>query len=313
MDNPKLKYLDDVPWDNTLKLSNGKTVHGLEQLPLVIKFSDDEVFYSHVNEQKNDFANWIRDVIGDSELAEKLLNVKTKDDFLAFMDKSITEIKHYVPKESSAVPLASISAASTQAPVISVPESSATASPVVASVVSSPTAIVAPVVSTLTAQVISPPIVVTPISAPLSFPQSVFLPLSTPIISESQIVSSSSDNILPSYTSTSIVQSNVTPVVSTDSVPVSPVSSSVVSSASVNVSVPEAQASSPIVASISPSTNSIPISESATTVSQNAAAQILPSVSMTEIAEETFDFEEVFRILITELEREVLSWDVQTS
>ena len=46
MDNPKLKYLEDVPWDNSLKLSNGKIVHGLEQLPMVIKFSDDEVFIS---------------------------------------------------------------------------------------------------------------------------------------------------------------------------------------------------------------------------------------------------------------------------
>ena len=93
MDDLK-KYLEDVPWDSSLKLSDGKTIHSLEQLPVVLMFCDDAVFDSHVNSQKNDFANWIRDVIGYGELADKVSTIKNKEEFLKLLEQSINEIKN---------------------------------------------------------------------------------------------------------------------------------------------------------------------------------------------------------------------------
>ncbi len=37
-----------------------------------------ETFHYHVNPYKNDFANWVNDVIGDKILADELRKVKTR-------------------------------------------------------------------------------------------------------------------------------------------------------------------------------------------------------------------------------------------
>jgi hypothetical protein len=230
MDNPFTKYLEDVEWDNSLKLSNGKIVHGLEQLPMVIKFSDDEVFDSHVNDQKNDFADWIRDVIGYPELADKVLNIKRKDDFLTFMDKAIIDIKtnmrNYKPPAPAPVPASSL-----VSPPVSLQISSS------APVAASSSASVTPTASFVSAPILTPA-PVTLVSVPISIP--------SPI-----------------------------PVVPVQTIAVSP--------------------------TVAP-----------TTVSIAPAATSIPAVE-TVVPEETFDFEEIFKVLLTELEQEVLTWDTQTN
>jgi len=40
----------------------------------------EEIFSHHVSEAKNDFANWIREVIGEIELADQLMDINSKQD-----------------------------------------------------------------------------------------------------------------------------------------------------------------------------------------------------------------------------------------
>lgn len=61
-----------VPAGKEFVLSNGEKLSTLDQLSEAINLIEPEVFHAHVNEQKNDFANWVDGVFGEHELAEQL-------------------------------------------------------------------------------------------------------------------------------------------------------------------------------------------------------------------------------------------------
>ena len=50
-------------------------------ISIVKKLNDDEIRH-HVNQDKNDFYNWIHDVVGDKDLANKLKDKTDKDKIL---------------------------------------------------------------------------------------------------------------------------------------------------------------------------------------------------------------------------------------
>lgn len=64
--------LADVETEHTFKLADGREIRNLAELSAAFSGMADHVFAHHVNGQKNDFANWVGAVIGDSELALSL-------------------------------------------------------------------------------------------------------------------------------------------------------------------------------------------------------------------------------------------------
>ncbi|NOZ80974.1 MAG: hypothetical protein GXP63_04845 [DPANN group archaeon] len=62
----------DVPTEHYFLLIDGSAIRGLEELADAFDQMSDDVFYYHVNEFKNDFANWIRDIFDEKELAEHI-------------------------------------------------------------------------------------------------------------------------------------------------------------------------------------------------------------------------------------------------
>lgn len=71
-------------------LPDGRQIKSVEQLALMMDQIKDEDFSFHVNEEKNDFANWIRDVFGKEDLADKLVELKCKK------ENQIELLKHSV-------------------------------------------------------------------------------------------------------------------------------------------------------------------------------------------------------------------------
>ncbi len=69
-----------LPMEQYFFLSNGHVFKNLLDLVENIEFMDEDIFKCHVNENKNDFANWIRDVMQENELAEKLQKTKDKNE-----------------------------------------------------------------------------------------------------------------------------------------------------------------------------------------------------------------------------------------
>ncbi len=70
-------------------LSNGDSAGSLDELLEKLKVVDDECFFHHVNEEKNDFAAWIGGAIGDKVLAEKVGKLKDKGEIVAVIGKKV--------------------------------------------------------------------------------------------------------------------------------------------------------------------------------------------------------------------------------
>jgi len=66
------KILSDVPKDQAFYCCDGQTLLNLVALANALQQMSDEVYAYHANGEKNDFCNWIADVVTDEELAEEL-------------------------------------------------------------------------------------------------------------------------------------------------------------------------------------------------------------------------------------------------
>lgn len=66
-----------IPDNAAFILRNGKKLHGLRDLAKELAVIDKETFDHHVNDAKNDFAQWIGDIFKDATLAEKIRNDKS--------------------------------------------------------------------------------------------------------------------------------------------------------------------------------------------------------------------------------------------
>jgi hypothetical protein len=94
-------FLSEVPPEQYFVLSNGESVKSLLELQNKLLSMDEEVFLHHVTPEKNDFAAWIYNSIGDHELAEKLGPVKNRNQHLKLVrdrvrecaDKSVMKIR----------------------------------------------------------------------------------------------------------------------------------------------------------------------------------------------------------------------------
>jgi hypothetical protein len=69
--------------------SSGKSAGSLSELLNELKVMDDECFFHHVNEEKNDFASWIIGCVGDKALGNRVAKMKDKDKIIAAIDKKI--------------------------------------------------------------------------------------------------------------------------------------------------------------------------------------------------------------------------------
>jgi len=72
------KTMADVSPECFFWCSDGIILKNLKELSGALKKMNKETFQNHVNEEKNDFANWVEDVLGDPETASKLRKAKTK-------------------------------------------------------------------------------------------------------------------------------------------------------------------------------------------------------------------------------------------
>jgi hypothetical protein len=73
------KYLAKVPDAHVFYCHDGQIFRDLQDLVNGFDTMTDEIFTYHCNEAKNDFACWIRDIVGDNELSAKLKAVRTKN------------------------------------------------------------------------------------------------------------------------------------------------------------------------------------------------------------------------------------------
>ncbi|MEM2131145.1 MAG: hypothetical protein QXR96_01350 [Candidatus Woesearchaeota archaeon] len=83
----KLHLSSNVPLNNEFVLPDGKKINNLNELILNLTSMSDDFFKHHVNETKNDFYNWIKDVYGFIDLAEEIKNIKDKNQMADKIEK----------------------------------------------------------------------------------------------------------------------------------------------------------------------------------------------------------------------------------
>jgi hypothetical protein len=89
-------YKKDVNPEKLLKLVNGMLVINMASLYDEIAAMKDDDFIKHVNFEKNDFADWLKDGVGDNDLAELVKYTTDKKEILALLE--IRKAKKPIPK-----------------------------------------------------------------------------------------------------------------------------------------------------------------------------------------------------------------------
>jgi hypothetical protein len=74
----KAAIRQEIPPEKYFVLRSGVTIKDIAELALALDSIADSDFSFHVNDSKNDFANWIGDVFGNKELADSIRPVKDK-------------------------------------------------------------------------------------------------------------------------------------------------------------------------------------------------------------------------------------------
>ena len=86
--------LNDVPREQTFKLHKTEIeIHNLHELADAIEIMSDESYDHHVSAKGNDFANWVKEIVKDTELSEALANSKDRNEALKIVDKRLIEIQ----------------------------------------------------------------------------------------------------------------------------------------------------------------------------------------------------------------------------
>ena len=87
------KLLADVPDDKRFWCYDGQVLRNLSDLETSLKTMEQDIFSYHLNDNKNDFSNWVRDVIGDDKLALDLQKSKTRAQAARYVSARMTRLR----------------------------------------------------------------------------------------------------------------------------------------------------------------------------------------------------------------------------
>ena len=72
------RLLAEVPEAYVFYLNDGRILRNMENLRDALNSMSDDLFAYHANTEKNDFYNWVRDIINDEKLAKDLLRARNR-------------------------------------------------------------------------------------------------------------------------------------------------------------------------------------------------------------------------------------------
>jgi hypothetical protein len=75
----------EVPRENYFILSDGRKLKSIRDLRNALENMSNSVFSSHVAGRKNDFANWVKKIMGETELSKLVRKCKTKELLLSML------------------------------------------------------------------------------------------------------------------------------------------------------------------------------------------------------------------------------------
>ena len=85
-------FLSNAPEDKIFWVNDGRVLRNLKELSQELGDIEDETFSFHVNKDKNDFKNWIKDVIGDKKLAKDIVKTRKKKIMLGRINRRVEQL-----------------------------------------------------------------------------------------------------------------------------------------------------------------------------------------------------------------------------
>lgn len=73
------KYLAMVQDEHVFHLHDGRILRDMHELGEALKNMSDETFTYHANENKKDFSNWVKEIIGDEKLSRDLAKAPNRN------------------------------------------------------------------------------------------------------------------------------------------------------------------------------------------------------------------------------------------
>lgn len=87
-----VKRFIEAPEGKRFVLKDGRILKDIKELADALEHMSDDVFSHHVNESKNDFSNWAKDILLEKELAEDLQKIDGQ------LHAQIAVLKHIAKK-----------------------------------------------------------------------------------------------------------------------------------------------------------------------------------------------------------------------
>ena len=85
--------LNDVVPKHEFNIHMGTSIKNLQELAEALEIMDDDAFNHHVTKEKNDFSNWVKDIIEDVELSNDLLKAKTRKKAFETVSQRIEQLE----------------------------------------------------------------------------------------------------------------------------------------------------------------------------------------------------------------------------
>ncbi len=92
------RLLARVPDQVSFWLCTNQKLFSLRELSAALETISDETFRYHVNRDKNDFENWIRDIIQDRELAREISRIKTRETLTRKITDRVSALSRFTKK-----------------------------------------------------------------------------------------------------------------------------------------------------------------------------------------------------------------------
>ena len=87
------RILADASPEQCFWVNNGPVIKNLSEMADSLACMNDDIFKHHVNKEKNDFGNWVRDVLKDAELADEIAGIKSKERILKKMQSRLKKLE----------------------------------------------------------------------------------------------------------------------------------------------------------------------------------------------------------------------------
>ena len=87
------KVLGEAPEEHHFVVADGRKLKNIMELADALETMSEEIFSHHVNEFKNDFSNWVKDVFYDHSLAEDMTRAKNRLEMqIAILRRLVKEV-----------------------------------------------------------------------------------------------------------------------------------------------------------------------------------------------------------------------------